>query len=115
MTLLRTGCHSDSMSTENTDSTGNTGVHVSNNEAKSRYVATLDGDEAGIAAYERSGDTIVFTHTVVDEELEGHGVGSTLIRHALDDARGQHLTVVPQCEFVAAFIEDHPEYQDLVD
>ena len=89
-------------------------VAVTDNKAKSRYEAALDGDQAGIAAYELSGDTIVFTHTVVDEDLEGRGVGSTLIRHALDDARNRHLTVVPECEFVAAFIDDHPEYRDLV-
>ena len=98
------------MSTENT---GGGDVQVSNNEGRSRYIATLDGESAGIAAYERSGDTIVFTHTVVDEDMEGHGIGSTLIRHALDDARDQKLTVVPQCEFVAAFIDEHPEYRDL--
>lgn len=108
------------MSAEHTDTTGkageaaNAGVEVSNNEAKSRYTASLGGEPAGIAAYERSDDTITFTHTVVDEEVEGQGIGSTLIRHALDDARSQGLTVVPQCGFVAAFIEDHPEYQDLV-
>jgi predicted GNAT family acetyltransferase len=95
-------------------SSGNSGIQVTNNEAKSRYIANLDGDPAGMAAYERAGDTIVFTHTVVDEEVEGQGIGSTLVRYALDDARAQHLTVVPQCEFVAAFIGDHPEYQDLV-
>jgi len=95
-------------------SSARTVVEVSNNQAKSRYVATFDGDPAGIAAYERSADTIVFTHTVVDEDLEGHGVGSALIRHALDDARLQGLRVVPKCEFVGAFIEEHTEYNDLV-
>ncbi|WP_442859129.1 N-acetyltransferase [Arthrobacter sp. CAN_A2] len=40
-------------------------------------------------------------------------MGSNLIRYALDDARGQHLRVVPQCEFVAAFIQEHAEYQYL--
>jgi predicted GNAT family acetyltransferase len=99
------------MSTENS---GHGDVQVSNNEGRSRYIATLDGESAGIAAYERSSDTIVFTHTVVDEDMEGHGIGSALIRYALDDARDQDLTVVPQCEFVAAFIDEHPEYQDLV-
>lgn len=89
-------------------------VAVTDNKAKSRYEAALDGDPAGIAAYELSDDTIVFTHTVVDEDLEGRGVGSTLIRRALDDARDRRLTVVPECEFVAAFIDDHPEYRDLV-
>jgi predicted GNAT family acetyltransferase len=101
-------CQGDSMSSEIS------GIQVTDNEAKSRYIADLDGDPVGIAVYERSDDTIVFTHTVVDGEIEGRGVGSTLIRHALDDARARYLTVVPQCAFVAAFIEDHPEYQDLV-
>ncbi|WDF33957.1 GNAT family N-acetyltransferase [Arthrobacter agilis] len=95
-------------------STEHSSVEVGNDEAENRYVATIDGKPAGTAAYERSGDTITFTHTVVDEEVEGQGVGSTLIRHALDDARTLHLTVVPQCAFVAAFIEEHPAYQDLV-
>jgi predicted GNAT family acetyltransferase len=95
-------------------STESTGIRISNNTDESQYTADLDGRNAGVAAYERSGDTIVFTHTVVDEDLEGQGVGSTLIQHALDDAREQQLTVVPQCEFVAAFISEHAEYQDLV-
>ena len=42
------------------------------------------------------------------------GVGSRLIRAALDSARDQGLRVVPQCPFVRAFIERHPEYRDLV-
>ncbi|TKV28598.1 N-acetyltransferase [Arthrobacter sp. NamB2] len=104
----------DTGTTGNAPETGNTGVEVSNNEVKSRYTASLEGEPVGIAAYERSDNTITFTHTVVDEEVEGQGIGSTLIRHALDEARAQGLTVVPQCVFVAAFIEDHPEYQDLV-
>ena len=95
-------------------STESTGIRISNNTDESQYTADLDGRNAGVAAYERSGDTIVFTHTVVDEDLEGQGVGSTLIQHALDDAREQQLTVVPQCQFVAAFISKHAEYQDLV-
>ncbi len=89
-------------------------VRVSNDEEQGRYVARLDGTEVGTAAYELTDDTIVFTHTVVDEDVEGRGVGSTLIGHALDDARDRHLTVVPQCGFVAAFMDEHPDYQDLL-
>ena len=95
-------------------STESTAIRVSNNTDESQYTADLDGKQAGVAAYERTDDTIVFTHTVVDPDLEGQGVGSTLIQHALDDAREQRLTVVPQCQFVAAFISEHAEYQDLV-
>ncbi len=34
---------------------------------------------------------------------------------ALDDARRQHLDVVPLCPFVAHLIDEHPEYQDLLE
>lgn len=102
------------MSSQGAQESGSTTVDVSNDEAQQRYTATLDGESVGIAAYERSGDTIVFTHTVVQPEAEGRGVGSALISHALDDAREQQLSVVPQCGFVAAYIERHPDYQDLI-
>ena len=41
-------------------------------------------------------------------------LGSKLARFALNDTRRQNLKVVPTCEFIAKFIQDHPEYQDLV-
>ena len=59
-------------------------------------------------------DRIVFTHTLVPHAIEGKGVGSKLIRAALDSARDQGLKVVPQCPFVAVYIDRHPEYRDLI-
>ncbi|MFC3432111.1 MULTISPECIES: GNAT family N-acetyltransferase [Sphingobium] len=41
-------------------------------------------------------------------------MGSRLISAALQDAREQGLKVIPLCEFVAAYIERHPEEQDLL-
>jgi len=73
------------------------------------------GVVAGFAAYRRDGDRIVFTHTEVDDAFEGHGVGSVLVRAALDAVRAEGLRVVPQCPFVKAWIEKHPEYADLTD
>lgn len=87
---------------------------VTDNKAQSRFELETGGETA-IAAYERDGDTMVFTHTVVPEEMEGHGLGSRLIKTALDTARIEGLSVVPQCAFVAAYIDAHPEYADLVD
>ena len=98
---------------KNTEHHGPGDLRVSDDGAGGRFIAVLDGEPAGFAAYERAGSTVTFTHTVVDADLEGQGIGSSLIRYALDDARSKHLTVVPQCGFVAAFIEDHPDYQDL--
>lgn len=86
---------------------------VVDNAQESRFELETDGATA-IAAYERAGDTIVFTHTVVPEAMQGHGLGSQLIAAALNAARAEGLTVVPQCAFVAAYIEQHPVYADLV-
>ena len=85
---------------------------VRDNRAEQEFELDVDGHRA-IAAYQLEGDTIVFTHTKVPEAIEGRGVGSKLIRAALDAARDRGLKVVPQCRFVAAFIERHPEYRDL--
>ena len=56
----------------------------------------------------------MLTHTEVPEALSGQGVGSKLVAAVLDKMRSEGVTVVPECEFVAAFIQRHPGYQSLV-
>ena len=86
---------------------------VTDNRSEHEFELVVDGHRA-VAAYQMEDDTIVFTHTVVPEAIEGRGVGSRLIRAALDSARDRKLKVIPQCPFVAAYIERHPEYRDLL-
>jgi predicted GNAT family acetyltransferase len=74
-----------------------------------------DGERVlGYAAYERRGDTVVFTHTEVDPDAGQSGLGSTLVRAALDEIRDRGGSVVPLCPFVHGWIDRHPEYADLV-
>ena len=86
---------------------------VRDNRAEQEFELDVDGHRA-VAAYQREGDRIVFTHTHVPKAIEGRGVAGKLIRAALDASRDQGLKVVPQCPFVAGYIERHPEYRDLV-
>ena len=87
---------------------------VQNAPESSRY-EIRDGERVlGIAAYARRGDTVVFTHTEVDPDAGESGLGSTLVRSALDDVRSQGGSVVPRCSFVRGWIERHQEYADLV-
>ena len=80
-----------------------------------RYEAHGEGKLAGLAAYAVEGSEIAFLHTVVQSWAEGKGVGSALVRHALDDVRERgDLRVRPICTFVQGFIERNPEYADLV-
>jgi len=78
-----------------------------------RFEAVLDGELVGFAAYQKTDELIVFTHTEVDSSLEGQGVGGALIREALDHVRELGLRVLPICPFVQAWMLRHPEYTDL--
>ncbi|WP_131106228.1 GNAT family N-acetyltransferase [Ornithinimicrobium sufpigmenti] len=90
-------------------------ITVTQNAEQHRYEAHLDGEVAGFAAYQLGDDVVVFTHTEVDDAHEGKGVGSSLVRGALDDVRskGGHK-VLARCPFVASWIDKHPDYADLL-
>ncbi len=89
-------------------------AEVLNNEAERRYELKLAGRVVGVAEYRPAGPSLMFTHTEIEEGHEGQGLGSKLVREALDDARARKVNVVPMCPFVAAFIREHPEYLNLV-
>ena len=73
------------------------------------------GGAVAFVEYRREGgDHIVLTHTEVPEALSGQGVGSKLVRGVLDALRAEGPKVVPRCEFVAAYVERHPEYRNLM-
>ena len=81
---------------------------------RGRYEARRGERTVGFADYQRSGDVVVLPHTEVDPAVEGQGVGSALARTALDAIRESGATVDPKCPFIAAYIERHPQYADLV-
>ena len=87
---------------------------VRNNEDANRFEIDVDG-ELGVSEYRRRNGTIIFTHTEVPPKAEGKGIGNALAKTALDYARSEGLRVVPRCQFIAAYIRRHREYQDLVD
>lgn len=94
---------------------GMTTIDVGDNPGQSRYEVRLDGDLVGFAEYERSGSLVTFTHTEVSPLVGGRGVGSALVRGALDDVRAAgDLRVVPRCPFVRGWIASHEDYADLV-
>ena len=87
---------------------------VRDNPAASRFELACDTAIAFVEYRREADNRIVLTHTEVPEALTGQGVGSRLARGTLDRLRANGLTVVPRCEFVAAFIGRHPEYRDLL-
>jgi hypothetical protein len=93
---------------------GGTPEFVHNGSA-SQYELRIGGEVAALAAYRTQGDSVRFTHTEVKPQYEGQGLGSKLAAFALDDVKTQGMKAVPQCPFIAKFIEKHQkEYGDLV-
>jgi predicted GNAT family acetyltransferase len=88
---------------------------VRDNVEKHRFEIDLGDNSLAIAAYALHAGKIIFTHTEVPSAYGGRGIGSALVRFALASARTRGLKVVPVCPFVAAYIEKHPEEQDLLD
>ncbi|UFU14743.1 N-acetyltransferase [Curtobacterium sp. C1] len=86
---------------------------VRNDTDAQQYSLVEDGEVIGFAAYEVDGEEIRFTHTEVDPAHRGGGHASILVQHALDDVREGTRRVVPLCSYVKAWIERHPDYQEL--
>ena len=86
---------------------------VSDNPARQRYELAVDGHVAA-SYYEIADGVVTFVHTEVPPELGGKGIGTKLIKGALDQVRAGGLKVIAQCPFVKAYIEKHPEYADLL-
>jgi len=87
---------------------------VRDNPELRRYEAIVDGKLAGSILYRELDDTLILVHTEVEEGFEGQGIGSRLIAATLDDIRARGLRMRPLCPFVKAYLERHPEYDDLI-
>lgn len=86
---------------------------IRDNSARNRFEMDA-GNDVAFVNYRLAPGAITLTHTEVPEELEGQGLGSTIVRGVLDIARARGLKVVPACGFVSAFIRKNPSYQDLL-
>ena len=88
-------------------------IDTVNNKKEHRFELEVEGHLAA-AYYARKGNVITFEHTEVPAELGGKGVGSSLIRGALDQVRAEGSRVIAQCPFVKAWISKNPAYADLL-
>jgi uncharacterized protein len=81
---------------------------VTHNEANGQFEIAL-GKEKAFLRYHRTPDSINLIHTEVPESSRRRGLGSQLVRAALDYAHFNQLKVVPDCPFVKIYLRKHPE------
>ncbi len=89
-----------------------TDIDVTHNTAKQRFETEVDGHLA-YADYRLDDGVMHFTSTQVPGSIGGRGIAGRLVRTAMDYAREHGHGVVPACSYVSAWLERHPEYEDL--
>ena len=88
-------------------------MQITRNEAAQRFETTQDGALC-VAQYELDGEQMTVTHVIVAPQLRGGGVGSALAQFIVQTARQDNLKIVPQCPFMAAYFERHPDAGDVL-
>jgi hypothetical protein len=81
---------------------------------RGRFEAHLHGDLAGVLEYVVKHERLALIHTEVLPAHEGQGIGSALVRHALDHARARGFRVIAVCPYVQSYLARHPEDDDIV-
>lgn len=88
--------------------------HVEN-EKGGYFAIEKDGSEEGRMSYVNAGDKImIIDHTHVSPASQGSGVGTRLVKDAVDYARGSGRKLKATCPFARAVLVKHPEWQDVV-
>ncbi len=86
---------------------------VTNNQSANQFQLEVDGSVAFID-YKIEENRLTLIHTEVPPPLGGKGIGGRLAKAALDFASEKHLKVVPECAFIANYIDKHPEYRKVL-
>ncbi len=82
------------------------GATVRDNHEASRFELEIGG-ELAVLEYERRPQAIVLAHTEVPPSFRGRGIGSALVKAALERARAEHASVIARCPFVRAYLRAH--------
>ena len=86
---------------------------IEHDPATGVLTTSVDGAVATLE-YRREGDRMVIVHTGVPDEIGGRGIAGELVRAAFEYARSQGWHVHPKCAYAAAWVERHPEYNQLL-
>jgi len=89
-------------------------IDIHHDDDKQCFEAVVE-NHLCVLEYGREDSTVSMNHVRVPEAVGGRGIAGEITRHALDWARGNDFRVIPNCPYVARWIERHPEYRQLVD
>ena len=92
-----------------------TTLAVTHNARLQQFEAQIGDASLAFLHYKHEGEHVILDHTFVPNEFRGRGMAANLVRAALNEARKLRWWIVPRCTYVARFIEQNPEYADLLE
>lgn len=92
-----------------TDKTGETVTVRRDPQQEAFEIRTAADEVAGHAHFRTRGDERIFHHTVVDEKFGGRGMGTALVRGAVEATRAEGVPIVAVCPMVKGFLEKNAD------
>ena len=81
---------------------------------RGEYRARLAGSpHVGRMTWVRHGDARLVDHTLVPPQIGGRGIAARLVEAIVTDARAHGFKVLPECSYVVAAFDNHPEWADI--
>jgi predicted GNAT family acetyltransferase len=81
-----------------------TDLAVRHDEARHRFVALVEGQEAFLDYAVVDDKTVDLLHTFTPHELRGRGIAAAVVAAALAWARAEGKTVIPSCWYVSDYL-----------
>jgi len=72
-----------------------------------------DSPHIGRLTWVEHGGVRIADHTLVPPQIGGRGIAAKLVDALMEDARAHGFKVRPDCSYVAAKFNEHPEWADL--
>lgn len=66
-------------------------------------------DEIGYVDFEIKEDSMILTHTFVNDAFRGQGIAGKLMEESLIYAKEHGYTILPQCSYAVLYFDKHPQ------
>ncbi|MDL2261873.1 N-acetyltransferase [Bacteroidales bacterium OttesenSCG-928-I21] len=89
---------------------------IQKNYEDSGIIKAMDDNiEIGKMTYVWAGlDKFIIDYTYVKDSYTGEGIGSELVKSAVDYARDNNIKIIPLCPFASNIFKKNPEYSDVL-
>jgi predicted GNAT family acetyltransferase len=87
---------------------------ITDNTSRQRFELIEDGKLA-YADYQISDHVMIIPYVQADPALRGQGTAGRLMQGVLEEAKARELKVRPVCSYAAAYIQRHPEFQEVLE